>query len=179
MQNTTEKTKNMILISIFSVLIAVCAWISIPAAVPFTMQTFGIFSATGILGGKRGTIAICIYLLLGAIGLPVFAGGTSGIGILLGSTGGYMAGWILAGLVTWILESMLGRKTWTAALSMIAGLIGCYALGTAWFMLIYAREAGRIGLWTALSMCVIPFIIPDLVKIALALLIRKRLIRFV
>lgn len=179
MQNTTDRTKNMILISIFSVLISVCAWISIPAAVPFTMQTFGIFSATGILGGKRGTIAICIYLLLGAIGLPVFAGGTSGIGILLGSTGGYMAGWILAGLVTWILESMLGRKTWTAALSMIAGLIGCYALGTAWFMLIYAREAGRIGLWTALSMCVIPFIIPDLVKIALALLIRKRLIRFV
>lgn len=179
MQNTTDRTKNMILISIFSVLISVCAWISIPAAVPFTMQTFGIFSATGILGGKRGTIAICIYLLLGAIGLPVFAGGTSGVGILLGSTGGYMAGWILAGLVTWILESMLGRKTWTAALSMIAGLIGCYALGTAWFMLIYAREAGRIGLWTALSMCVIPFIIPDLVKIALALLIRKRLIRFV
>lgn len=179
MQNTTDRTKNMILISIFSVLISVCAWISIPAAVPFTMQTFGIFSATGILGGKRGTIAICIYLLLGAIGLPVFAGGTSGVGILLGSTGGYMVGWILAGLVTWILESMLGRKTWTAALSMIAGLIGCYALGTAWFMLIYAREAGRIGLWTALSMCVIPFIIPDLVKIALALLIRKRLIRFV
>lgn len=179
MQNTTDRTKNMILISIFSVLISVCAWISIPAAVPFTMQTFGIFSATGILGGKRGTIAICIYLLLGAIGLPVFAGGTSGVGILLGSTGGYMVGWILAGLVTWILESMLGRKTWTAALSMIAGLIGCYALGTAWFMLIYAREAGHIGLWTALSMCVIPFIIPDLVKIALALLIRKRLIRFV
>lgn len=179
MQNTTDRTKNMILISIFSVLISVCAWISIPAAVPFTMQTFGIFSATGILGGKRGTIAICIYLLLGAIGLPVFAGGTSGVGILLGSTGGYMVGWILAGLVTWILESMLGRKTWTAALSMIASLIGCYALGTAWFMLIYAREAGRIGLWTALSMCVIPFIIPDLVKIALALLIRKRLIRFV
>lgn len=179
MPTTADKTKNMILVSLFAVLIAACAWISIPAAVPFTMQTFGVFAATGILGGKRGTLAICIYLLLGAIGLPVFAGGTSGIGILLGSTGGYMIGWILAGLVAWAMESMLGRKTWTAALSMIVGLIGCYALGTAWFMTVYAREAGRIGLWAALSMCVIPFIIPDLVKIALALLIRKRLIRFV
>lgn len=179
MQTTTGKTKDMILISLFAVLISVCAWISIPASVPFTMQTFGIFSATAILGGKRGTIAICIYLLLGSIGLPVFAGGTSGIGILLGSTGGYMIGWVLAGLITWAAEAVFERKTWVTVLSMLAGLAGCYALGTAWFIVIYGREAGRIGLGAALSMCVLPFIIPDLVKIALALIIRKRLIRFV
>lgn len=179
MQTTTDRTKDMVLISLFATLIAACAWISVPTAVPFTMQTFGIFSATGILGGKKGTIAICVYLLLGAIGLPIFAGGTSGIGILLGSTGGYMIGWILAGLIMWGAERILGQKMWVCTLSMIVGLIGCYILGTAWFMIIYAQEAGRISLWSALSMCVIPFIIPDLVKIALALLIRKRLIRFV
>ena len=179
MNNTAVRTKSMIYISLFAVLIAVCAWISIPAAVPFTMQTFGVFAATGILGGKKGTAAICIYLLLGAVGLPVFSGGTSGPGILLGSTGGYMLGWILAGLVAWAAESVFGRSVRTAALSMILGLAGCYALGTAWFMAVYAQGSGPIGLWSALSMCVVPFIIPDLLKIALALVIRKRLIRFI
>lgn len=179
MQTTASKTKDMILISLFAVIMAVCAWISIPAAVPFTMQTFGVFSAAGILGGKRGTIAICIYLLLGAIGLPVYSGGTSGIGILLGSTGGYMIGWILAGLIMCAAEYIFGRKTPVIALAMVLGLIACYALGTAWFITVYGRESGPIGLWAALSMCVIPFIIPDLLKIALALFIRKRLIRFI
>ena len=143
------------------------------------MQTFGVFAATGILGGKKGTAAICIYLLLGAVGLPVFSGGTSGPGILLGSTGGYMLGWILAGLVAWAAESVFGRSVRTAALSMILGLAGCYALGTAWFMAVYAQGSGPVGLWSAVSMCVVPFIIPDLLKIALALMIRKRLIRFI
>lgn len=179
MQTTVSRTKNMILISLFAVLISVCAWISIPAAVPFTMQTFGVFSAAGILGGKKGTVAICIYLLLGAIGLPVFAGGTSGIGILLGSTGGYMVGWVLTGLIVWAAEALFGRRISVIALSMVLGLIGCYALGTAWFIIVYGRESGPMGLWAALSMCVIPFIIPDLIKMVLALLIRKRLIRFV
>ena len=99
------------------------------------------------------------------------SGGTSGPGILLGSTGGYMLGWILAGLVAWAAESVFGRSVRTAALSMILGLAGCYALGTAWFMAVYAQGS--------VSMCVVPFIIPDLLKIALALMIRKRLIRFI
>ncbi len=179
MNNTAVRTKSMIYISLFAVLTAVCAWISIPAAVPFTMQTFGVFAATGVLGGKKGTAAICVYLLLGLAGLPVFSGGTSGPGVLLGSTGGYMLGWILAGLITWAVESVFGRSTRTAALSMILGLAGCYALGTAWFMAVYAPGSGPIGLWSALSMCVAPFIIPDLLKITLALTIRKRLIRYV
>lgn len=179
MQTASHRTKTMIYISLFAVLIAVCAWISIPSAVPFTMQTFGVFAATGILGGKKGTAAICIYLLLGVVGLPVFSGGTSGPGILLGSTGGYMLGWILAGLVAWAAESVFGRSVRTAALSMILGLAGCYALGTAWFMAVYAQGSGPVGLWSAVSMCVVPFIIPDLLKVALALMIRKRLIRFI
>ena len=179
MNNTAVRTKSMIYVSLFAVLTAVCAWISIPAAVPFTMQTFGVFAATGVLGGKKGTAAICVYLLLGLAGLPVFSGGTSGPGVLLGSTGGYMLGWILAGLIAWAVESVFGRSTRTAALSMILGLAGCYALGTAWFMAVYAQDAGQAGLWGVLSMCVAPFILPDLLKIALALTIRKRLIRYV
>ena len=67
------KTKDLALCALFAALIAVCAWISIPATVPFTLQTFAIFAALGLLGGKRGTVAVAVYLLLGAIGVPVFA----------------------------------------------------------------------------------------------------------
>ena len=74
------KTVDMAYIAMFAVMIAVCSWISIPATVPFTMQTFGVFLAVGVLGGKRGTLSVLIYLLLGMVGLPVFAGFSGGIG---------------------------------------------------------------------------------------------------
>ena len=71
-----NKTLDMVYIALFAVLIAVCSWISIPTTVPFTLQTFGVFVTVGVLGGKRGSLAVLIYLLLGAIGVPVFAGFT-------------------------------------------------------------------------------------------------------
>ena len=148
---------------------------TIPATVPFTMQTFGVFLALGVLGGKRGTISVCIYLLLGIIGIPVFSAGKSGIGVLLGSTGGYLIALIFSGLVVWGMEVLLGKKTWVLALSMVLGLLVCYAIGTFWFITVYTSTSGEIGLWSALSMCVFPFIIPDLIKIALALVLQKRL----
>ena len=81
-----SKTYDMVYIAIFAVLMAICSWISIPMSVPFTLQTFGVFLAVGVLGGKRGTLAIVVYVLLGAIGIPVFAGFTGGIGIILSNT---------------------------------------------------------------------------------------------
>ena len=157
----------------FAVVMAVCAWISIPAAVPFTLQTFGVFLAVGLLGGKRGTLAVLVYLLLGAVGIPVFAGFNGGLGYMLGSTGGYIVGFLLSALVMWGFDAALGRKTWVLAVSMVLGLVVCYAFGTAWFMVVYARNSGPIGLMTALGWCVIPYIVPDLVKIALALVLQK------
>ncbi|MGN0242662.1 MAG: biotin transporter BioY [Lachnospiraceae bacterium] len=177
--STSVFTKNKILdmayIALFAVLIAVCSWISIPATVPFTLQTFGVFVTVGLLGGKRGSLSVLLYLLLGAIGIPVFSGFTGGIGIILGSTGGYIIGFLLSALLMWGMEKLLGRKTWTLALSMILALLVCYAFGTIWFMAVYAKNTGAVGLWTALGWCVFPFIIPDMVKIALALLISRRL----
>lgn len=178
-KTTSERTQDMALISLFAVVMAICSWISIPTAIPFTLQTFAVFLAVGVLGGKRGTIAICVYLLLGIIGIPVYAGGTSGIGIILGNTGGYMIGWIFSGLLMWGMEILIGRKTWALALSMLLGLIVCYIMGTVWFMFVYAKEMGQIGLWTAIVWCVIPFIIPDLIKIAAALAVQKRLVNIV
>lgn len=173
------KTKDMALIALFAVIISICAWISIPTTIPFTMQTFGVFLALDVLGGKRGTISIIVYLLLGIVGVPVYAGGLSGIGVVFGNTGGYMIGWFIAGFVFWAMETLLGRKKWVLALSSMLGLLVCYVVGTVWFMVVYARNIGQIGLWTALVWCVIPFIVPDLVKIVLALSIQKRLMPFV
>ncbi len=173
------KTKDLALCALFAALIAVCAWISIPATVPFTLQTFAIFAALGLLGGKRGTVAVAVYLLLGAIGVPVFAGFQGGIGALLGTTGGYLLGFLLTALIEWGMEARFGSKTGVFLLSAVLGMLVCYAFGTAWYLVVYARTKGAISLATALGWCVVPFLIPDAVKIALAVLLRGRLKRYI
>lgn len=176
---TQNKTRDMVYIAMFTVIIAICSWISIPSTVPFTLQTMGVFLAVGVMGGKRGSIAVLIYLLLGIFGLPVFAGFTGGLGIILSNRGGYIIGFLFTSLVMWGIEKVMGNKTWVLTLSMILGLLVCYAFGTAWFMTVYTNNVGKIGLWTALGWCIFPFIIPDMLKITLALLICKRLGRIV
>ena len=93
------RTRDLTYVALCAVLIAVCAWISIPAPVPFTLQTFGIFAALTLLGGRRGCYAVAVYLLLGLVGLPVFAGFQGGAGTLLGVTGGYILGFGAAALI--------------------------------------------------------------------------------
>ena len=83
---TGVKALDLIYIAIGAALISICSWISIPTAVPFTLQTFAVFLVLLLLGGERGTIATLIYILLGAVGVPVFAGFSGGVGILFGST---------------------------------------------------------------------------------------------
>lgn len=175
------KTYDMAYIAAFTVLIAICSWISIPAVVPFTLQTFAVFLAVTVLGGKRGTMAVTLYVLLGAIGLPVFSEFTGGLGVILRNTGGYIIGFIFSALVMWLMESLFIKKLpakYTLviqAVSMVFGLLACYAAGTAWFMFVYMKDAGPIGLTTVLGWCVIPFIIPDVAKIALALMLGRKL----
>lgn len=173
--STKMKTLDMAYIALFAVIMAVCSWISIPAVVPFTLQTFGVFLAVGMLGGKRGSLAVLVYLLLGIVGIPVFAGFSGGIGCIVGSTGGYIVGFLFSALVMWTMEILLGKKQWVLALSMVIGLLVCYTFGTIWFMVVYARNTGAIGVWTALGWCVFPYIIPDVAKIVLALVVCKSL----
>lgn len=160
-------------------LIAICSWISIPASVPFTLQTFAIFTTLGLLGGRRGTIAVTAYVLLGAVGLPVFSGFKGGPGALLGATGGYIIGFILSALVIWAITSRFGNRINVLGLSMVLGLLICYAFGSAWYMLVYLKTGGAVGLLTVLGWCVFPFILPDLCKIALALTLTRQLRRFI
>lgn len=173
------KTLDMVYIALFAVLMAICSWISIPTVVPFTLQTFAVFLAVGVLGGKRGSMAVLIYILLGAIGIPVFAGFQGGLNVILGNTGGYIIGFIFSALVMWAMEKLLGKKLWVLGLSMVLGLIVCYAIGTVWFMVVYTKNTGAVGLAAVLGWCVIPFIIPDLIKIALALGLSKTLTKVI
>ena len=172
---TSEKTRSMVYIALFAVLMAVCAWISVPAAVPFTMQTFAVFLAVGVLGGRRGTLAVVVYILMGAVGMPVFSHFTGGLGVLFQATGGYILGFLFTALILWGTEALLGRKPWARITSMLLGLIACYAFGTIWFVILYTRNTGSIGFITALLWCVVPYIIPDLIKLALALTLTRRL----
>lgn len=175
----SNKTRDIVYIGIMTAIIAICSWISIPATVPFTLQTMGVFIAVGVLGGKRGTFSVLTYILLGAVGVPVFAGFSGGIGVVFGTTGGYIVGFLFSALFMWGMEKLFGNGKIVLAISMLGGLLVCYAIGTVWFMAVYANNSGAVGLGTVLGWCVIPFIIPDLIKIAGALLLTGRLKRVV
>lgn len=167
--------KKTVQIALMAALMVICSYITIPTAVPFTMQTFAVFAAVGLLGWRSGLYVILVFIGMGAIGLPVFSGFSGGIGVVLGPTGGYMLGFIGAALVMGALEKPFQNLRFGRMLSMFLGLLVCYAFGTAWFMWVYTQNTGAVGLWTALTWCVFPFVIPDLAKIFLAEILVKRL----
>ena len=170
------KARNMVLCALFAALLTVCAWISIPTAdIAFTLQTFGVFLTLGLLGGKRGTAAIGVYLCMGAIGLPVFTGFRGGLGVLLGATGGYIAGFLALGVIFWLVTALFPGKAWAGGLGFLLGLLCCYALGTAWFYYAWLREGSSLGIGLILAKCVLPYLIPDGIKLWLALFLTKRI----
>ena len=164
-------TVELVYIAVCAALMAVCSWISIPAPAPlapFTLQTFAVFLILLLLGGRRGFFTVLTYILLGAVGLPVFAQFMGGVGVLFGTTGGYIIGFLFTAALYWALERFVEGKPALQIAALALGLLVCYAFGTAWFMAVYARQAGAVGLGAALMWCVVPFILPDLVKLALA-----------
>ncbi len=170
------RTLDLAYCALFTALMAACAWISVPVPkpfVPFTMQTFAVFAAVMTLGGRRGFYSVLAYLLLGAAGAPVFSGFRGGLGVLLGNTGGYLIGFIALALVYWFMTAFLGDRPAIRITACAAGLIACYAFGTAWFLL--AGASGSMGLLSALGLCVFPFLVPDAVKLALAAALSARL----
>ncbi len=167
--------RDIVLTGMMTALMAACSLISIPSAVPFTLQTFAVFCTVSLIGGKRSLFTIMSYLLIGAAGVPVFSGFTGGIGVILGANGGYLIGFIFTALICWGAEKIPVRNPAIMITSMIISLAAVYIFGTAWFILIYTEKSGAITLSQALKWCVVPFVIPDLVKLFLALAITKRL----
>ena len=158
-------------------ILVICAWLTIPAPIPFTMQTFAIFAVLGILGGRDGSICVLAYLLLGSFGLPVFSGFSGGVGTLFGPTGGYLLGFMIIALFFWLCERRFGKGDRVYIISCLIGLMLCYAVGTVWYVFVYLQK-GMAAMGAALLTNVVPFIVPDVLKLVLALTVRWRLKRF-
>ena len=175
MERTTSKltVKDLAQISMMTALTAVCAWLTIPFTVPFTMQTFAVFTTLLLLDGRKGTIAILLYIALGAAGVPVFSGFGAGIGVLAGPTGGYIVGFLLTGILYWVTARVRNSRKMDN-LVLLAGHVLCYAFGTLWFSIVKENAGSPIGFLQGLSICVLPYIIPDLAKLALADQIARR-----
>ena len=159
------KVKDLVYIAIFTSIICVMSLISIPTTIPFTLQTLAVFLCTFMLKPIDSLISVLLYILIGAIGVPVFAGFKSGFGVLAGPTGGYIIGFILMTLIPFILKNKIA--------SGIIGLIICYLFGSIWFLLF--NQSNITSLWKVLTICVFPFVLPDGVKLALAYILAKRL----
>lgn len=165
------KTRDLSYIALMTALLVLCSWLVLPLGpVTFTLQTFGVFAALGILGGRRGTITVLVYLALGLVGLPVFSGFTGGPAGFMTPTGGYLLGFLAAALLYWALTA----RGLPQAPAMVLGLAACYALGTAWFFLLYGGDLRGI-----LALCVLPYILPDFLKIILALAVTRRVSRVI
>lgn len=166
--------RNIAFIGMSVALMAICSWISIPATIPFTLQTFAIFITLYILGFRDGSIAIITYITLGVIGVPVFSNFGGGLGVLMGPTGGYILGFIPICLVYFLFEVITKKAIWGRIVSSIIGLAVCYFVGTVWFLVVY-NNINDMTITNALMLCVVPFIIPDLIKIFLGLFISIKL----
>ncbi len=172
-------TKTMARCAIFAALLCISAWLCIPFGdITFTMQTFSLFLTLLLLGGKQGSLVCLIYLLLGIVGLPVFSGFRGGLGMLLGTTGGYIAGFLAAALTYWIITAMFGFRFPVKLLACIAGLLVCYLFGTFWFSANYLQGGEGLGFTAIIAKCVLPYLLPDGIKLALALLAAAKLKRF-
>ena len=178
--NQKIRTKQMVLIALMTAVTCVLGPLSIPlpfSPVPISLTNFAIFLAIFVLGMKSGTISFIIYLLLGAIGVPVFSSFRGGLQVLAGPTGGYLIGFIFLALIMGFALDHFDRKLVPTIIGMIIGMAICYSFGTAW-------RAGQRGIScvAALGVGVIPYLPGDTAKIIIVIIagpqIRKTVSRF-
>lgn len=176
MQKNKQNILTITSVALSVAILTVCSWINIPLGpVPFTLQTFAIFVIAGLFNWRMSLSSVVIYILLGAVGVPVFAGFKSGVSALLGVTGGYIIGFIATVLIIALFKAIKKGSYPLMAVGMVLGLAVCYAFGTVWFYYVYTNGGSEITLLSVLSLCVFPFLIPDLAKLVLAVVIVNRL----
>ena len=174
----TKKTHfiySMAYVSMCIALLCVSAWISIPFPVSFTLQLFAVFFIAAVSGWKHSLLSITLYLLLGLLGVPVFSGFQAGPSVFFHGTGGYLIGFVISSLIISLAICWLGSSRTTLGLSMLGSLLVCYTCGTGWYLLLYHGTDRSVSLVSALAVCVLPFIIPDLLKIMLAVILARKL----
>ena len=164
-------TRRLVFCALFTALIAIFSQLQLPIGpVPVSLATLGVMLCGLLLGWKYGALAVGAYILLGAVGVPVFAGFQGGAGRLLGPTGGYIVGYLFYALLSGLNIPRLQERFWGRCVLLLLGTAVCYGLGTAWFMHMSGRTFAE-----SLSLCVIPFLPGDAAKIALASLLTPRL----
>ena len=166
---------NTVKIALFAAIISITAMLTIPFAVPVTLQTLGVFSALFILGGKRGTAAVLVYVAIGAVGLPVFSGFTGGLGRLFDLTGGFIWGFILAALAFWGCEIILGKHRAFVFIAPMLSLALLYLFGCVQFAVVSSIGGTSVSLVSVVTTCILPFILLDTLKIILAYFVSKRI----
>ena len=172
MKNTRRlSVKDLTFSALFAALVAVCSQIQIPMPVaPVNLALFAVYLAGALLGSRRGTISLLVYLLLAAIGAPVMAGFSGGPGVLLGKTGGYVIGYLPAAWCTGFAAERWEGRMLPLAAGMTVGCLLCCLFGTLWYM-----HLSRLSFAACLGWCVVPFLPGDAVKVALAALLAVRL----
>ena len=161
------KAKDLGYIAVSAAILVTSAWIAIPiGSIPVTLQTAALFLIAGVLGWKRATLATLAYLLLGMVGVPVFAGFMGGVSVLFSPTGGYLLGFFAISLIVGRIAEKSGEKpVLRLSIAMCLGVLLCYAIGTAWFTLIVGENTGFIA---AILLCVLPYLPFEIIKIALS-----------
>lgn len=165
-----SKGQGLTLSAVFTGVIILCSWISVPAPIPFTLQALGIYICCGMLGGRLAFFSTATYVALGALGLPVLSGFQGGIGAIFGATGGFIMGFLLIPLSVWAVEKTPAKKH-SLIIGAAVGTTLCNILGMLWYGLVYMK--GTVGLVAAFTICVLPYIIPDAVKLWVAHLVSK------
>jgi len=167
-----RKGQGLTLAAVFTGVIILCSWISVPAPIPFTLQALGIYICCGVLGGKLAFLSTATYVVLGALGLPVLSGFQGGLGAIFGITGGFILGFLLIPISVWVAEKTPLKKHSLILGGAIGTTLG-NILGMLWYSLVYMK--GTVGLVTAFTVCVLPYIIPDAAKLWVAHLVSKRI----
>ncbi len=170
-------TYQLVVTALFTALMCILGPIALPIGpVPISLTNLIIYIAVFIIGTKYGTLSYVVYLLLGAVGLPIFSGYAGGLGKLSGPTGGYLIGFIPMAIISGIAVSKWMKKKYMIVIFMVLATLLDYAIGTVWFVYLMKCE-----IWYALTVCVFPFLIGDGAKIAIAIilgsLIRGRLVK--
>ena len=171
--NQKIKTKQMVLIALMTAVTCVLGPLSIPlpfSPVPISLTNFAIFLAIFVLGMKNGTISFIIYLLLGAVGVPVFSSFRGGLQVLAGPTGGYLIGFIFLALIMGFALEHFDRKLVPTIIGMIIGMAVCYAFGTVWLAKLLS-----LSFKEGLMMGVIPYLAGDAAKIIIAAIVGPKL----
>lgn len=163
----------LVMCALFAAMMAVCAQLSIPIEpVPICLTLFAVELCGALLEKKYAAMSAGVYVLLGLVGVPVFANFKSGAAVLFGTTGGYILGYVLCAWVIAFIIEKWGREIWKQVIAMVVGLAVCYFFGTAWFMVLSGRSLAE-----SMTLCVIPFLPGDAVKIALAVVMSATLYR--